>query len=289
MSATFSSVPSLFIEMRPSLFICWTHNVSTSKCFALRPGPRRCMMALALLLSVQTSILNVHAVWCSSKCFVSRTELQYSPSWSHWPLTQLRIVTLLPVSLTNDVLWSTDQWPILLQTLSTLSLGFHPSQRSISFDFSQSKAGSLIRASTIPFPAARQMRGTCPHVSVARPKRGRLRNSLAITTVRVGILFCCPFCRGGSEVQLVLAPLCVPRWWVLIHNSFSQSSDLIWTKKNHQHKIHGNKLEGQPTRQRTKSVRRIHKRNPNRSRATIQRHTVLEPLWSGTGWIQHIF
>ena len=53
---------------------------------------------------------------------VSRTELQDSLSWSPWPLTQLRIVTLLPVSLTNDVMWSTGQLPLLLQTLSTLSL-----------------------------------------------------------------------------------------------------------------------------------------------------------------------
>ena len=53
-----------------------THIVCTSKCFALRPGPRRCMMALALLLSVQTSIWNVRAVWCSIKCFTYRASTQ---------------------------------------------------------------------------------------------------------------------------------------------------------------------------------------------------------------------
>ena len=53
-----------------------TNIFCTSKCFALRLGPRRCMMALALLLSIQTSILNVHAVWCSSKCFMYRASIQ---------------------------------------------------------------------------------------------------------------------------------------------------------------------------------------------------------------------
>ena len=44
--------------------------------FALRPGPSRCIMALALLLSVQTSILNGHAVWCSSRCFTYNASMQ---------------------------------------------------------------------------------------------------------------------------------------------------------------------------------------------------------------------
>ena len=34
------------------------------------------VMALALLLSVQTSILNFRAVWCSSRCFTYRASIQ---------------------------------------------------------------------------------------------------------------------------------------------------------------------------------------------------------------------
>ena len=67
-------------------------------------------------------------------------------------------------------------WCVLSAVLSSLR-HFSPrnnpaNQRSISFDFSQTEAGSPIRASTTPFPGARRMRGTCPHVSLARPKRG---------------------------------------------------------------------------------------------------------------------
>ena len=51
-SATCSSVSNLFNEMRPIFSNCWTHNVCTSKCFALRLGPSLSIMALALLLSV---------------------------------------------------------------------------------------------------------------------------------------------------------------------------------------------------------------------------------------------
>ena len=62
--------------MIPILFNCGTHIVCTSKCVALRPGPSLCIMALALLLSVQTSILNGRAVWCSSKCFTHNASMQ---------------------------------------------------------------------------------------------------------------------------------------------------------------------------------------------------------------------
>ena len=40
------------------------------------PCPSRCMMALALLLSVQTSILNGLAVWCSNRCFTYNASMQ---------------------------------------------------------------------------------------------------------------------------------------------------------------------------------------------------------------------
>ena len=45
-------------------------------CFALRPGPSRCIMALALVLSVRSSILNERAVWCSSRCFTYKASMQ---------------------------------------------------------------------------------------------------------------------------------------------------------------------------------------------------------------------
>ena len=73
--------------------------VCISKCFALLPAPSRCMMALALLLSVQSSILNGRAVWCSSRCF--NTTLQCNFLSSLWLLIRLRIAILLLVSQTN--------------------------------------------------------------------------------------------------------------------------------------------------------------------------------------------
>ena len=57
---------------------CIVHKQTNrdSKCFALRPGPSRCTMVLALLLSVWSSIVNGPAVWCSSRCFTYNASMQ---------------------------------------------------------------------------------------------------------------------------------------------------------------------------------------------------------------------
>ena len=74
-SAEFSSVFTLFDEMRPIFTSCWNHNVCISKCFALRPHPNRCMMNLALL-SVQTTMFNGLAVCNSNRCSTYYVSLQ---------------------------------------------------------------------------------------------------------------------------------------------------------------------------------------------------------------------
>ena len=89
------------------LFNCWTNIICTSKCLALRFGPSCWMLALELLVSVQTSILNGRAVWCSRMCFTFNASMASESVESSDTVVcvrnHCRTVKHGPISRTTDV------------------------------------------------------------------------------------------------------------------------------------------------------------------------------------------
>ena len=89
-------------------------------------------MALALLLSAQTSILNGRAVWCSAACFTYNASMQ--PFVIALASDSAEDSDTVAVSQTSVERRSTDRLPTLLPTCSTLSFGLQLSLRPQSHD-----------------------------------------------------------------------------------------------------------------------------------------------------------